>query len=102
MRFKLSTTYPKIPPTIEIESSLGLTPKDISDLLSLVKSESKAWLGEVMCFNIAQCVLGFLESRLHTLETFYESMVKREESQKRFVKTLRQQREENKPSGGVG
>eukprot|EP01031_Cornospumella_fuschlensis_P028317 gene28317-34190_t len=100
VRFKLSTTYPKTPPTIEIESSLGLSSKDTADLMNLVKTECKAWLGEVMCFNIAQCILGFLESRLHTLETFYESMVKREESQERFVKTLRNQTGEStgKPS----
>lgn len=92
MRFKLSKTYPKAAPTVEVEKSSSLNKKELQELQQIIEQTIKANLNQVMCHEIVSAVQTFLEGQQQFVqESFYEAMVRKEQEKTRRIENLRQE-----------
>ena len=79
VKFTFTSSYPKTPPKLEIETSEGLSETDLKELSRNVNETSKSFIGEVMCHEIVNHVQIFIENNCQKKpQTFYEVMKKRE------------------------
>jgi translation initiation factor 2-alpha kinase 4 len=58
---RLTATYPKSVPNLDLEDPIGLRPKTLDRLQGLIKTKPKEMLGEVMIYELASGIQDILE-----------------------------------------
>ena len=58
---RLSATYPKTLPALEVEDAVGVRPKVLTKIMVFAKTKSKDLLGEVMIYEVAAGIQDILE-----------------------------------------
>ncbi|XP_068157751.1 eIF-2-alpha kinase GCN2 [Drosophila tropicalis] len=96
VRTKLHLTcpskYPKLAPKIALEESKGMSDQLLDDLLAQLHAQSEELRGEVMIYELAQTVQGFLlKHNKPPKGSFYDEML--QEKQKREQEQLDQQKQ---------
>ncbi|XP_065075686.1 eIF-2-alpha kinase GCN2 [Ochlerotatus camptorhynchus] len=76
LRITCGKNYPKYPPKIELENTVGLSDALVQDLLDTLKKQADQLKGEVMIYELAATVEGFLhQHNAPPKGSFYDEML---------------------------
>ncbi|XP_055597688.1 eIF-2-alpha kinase GCN2 [Uranotaenia lowii] len=76
LRVSCNKNYPKYPPKIELENTVGLSDALVKDLLEQLKAQADELKGEVMIYELAGTVEGFLHKHNAPPKgSFYDEML---------------------------
>ena len=90
LKFTLPPTYPKISPTIDVQSSAGLSTKQIDNIKSIIHNIINNMNGNIICYDIISSVVEYMESIGKPI-TLFDKMVKRQENETNQLKLIRKQ-----------
>ena len=90
LKFTLPPTYPKISPTIDVQSSAGLSTKQIDNIKSIIHNIINNMNGNIICYDIISSVVEYMESIGKPI-TLFDKMIKRQENETNQLKLIRKQ-----------
>ncbi|KAK9960288.1 hypothetical protein ABG768_010361 [Culter alburnus] len=93
LQVKCPATYPDVPPELELKNAKGLSYDKLEKLQTELDKLARARCGEVMIFELADCVQCFLtEHNVPPSSSFHEEMLKNQRRQQERLALEQQQK----------
>ncbi|XP_076017704.1 eIF-2-alpha kinase GCN2 [Genypterus blacodes] len=93
LQVKCSSTYPDMPPELELKNAKGLSNENLQNLQSELTKLAAVRCGEVMIYELADHIQGFLsEHNKPPSRSFHEEMLKNQQRQQEKLALIEQQK----------